>query len=174
MRQFFNIIKLYLSAIFEIVGTYLHETAHFLVALLTFSKITSFSYFPSYSFKTRNFTYGSVGYIPRFKAAKIFIGLAPLLVWLLPYYYLPDGIILLNESFFGSNWWWFFDASNWWWFVVLLIAYQGGIPSRVDIQNVLDGMFSVSGIICFIFIYFCISNMQIIEQVIPKILNIFK
>lgn len=162
------------NALFELIGTYLHETSHLIVGVLTGAKITNFTIFPTWKITNDSvsITYGSVSYIPRWKGSMLLISLSPFLLWLLPYYYLPEGVIDFDRNFLNSDWNWFFHVDNWWFAFLLLFTFQGGFPSSVDYSGALKGLFSFGGIAIIAVCYLYFNYMEFLNGLVSK-LNLF-
>lgn len=139
--------KTYIKLFYFFPGTYLHEIAHYLPALL-FANGVSMSVIPSF----KRGTAGEVSYSePRFSAAKTIISLAPLLWWGVLLWMLAelhiliieiDGLKLYALLQYNPT----LSAAQY-----LLAGYTfmqlvwAGTLSRKDWENAIDGLVSLSG-----------------------------
>lgn len=143
-------IQLWLKSLFVLPATTMHELMHFLIAILTLSKITSFNLIPKIKWDDNNpaeIIYGSVGYVPKLKMLHIPINLAPLLLiplsWFMLYYFHIINT-LVDFSHLHVNYNFVLSIKG---IIVLLIAVEmlwGSIPSTQDFKNVKDGILSLS------------------------------
>lgn len=152
-------IKIYLyyitSSIFYFPAVFLHEMFHYFLALITGASISSVVLFPKIHIeedRSYNITYGSVSFTPRIKVLGIIPALAPVLLWVVLYYFLDyNNIIRIN-----------FDMSilsihmdiiklltvnNIWIIYVSWMLFWGAFPSRQDIKVALNYLFSISGFV---------------------------
>jgi len=132
-------------------GTAAHELTHLIVAILTGSKITSFSLMPKLTLLENgkyHAEFGSVGFRPRIQAFNFLIGMAPLLLWgiiLLVLYrtgilqHYGEGATIDTQRLFSFS-------SIWVWFMILQLGW-GGVPSVVDVKTSIKGFLSLSGLI---------------------------
>ena len=143
-------IKLWLKSLFVLPATTMHELMHFLIAILTLSKITSFNLIPKIKWDDNNpaeIIYGSVGYVPKLKMLHIPISLAPLLLiplsWFMLYYFHIINI-LVDFSHLYVNYSTILSIKG----IIALFAViemlWGSIPSTQDLKNVKDGILSLS------------------------------
>lgn len=129
-------------------GLVLHEASHALLALVTFSKITKISLFPSIAFSPDGssyaVTYGYVSTSAKINASYILIGFAPFLLHLIPISIaLHFGWYDLQTSTF--RWGEFMQIQNIWFLLVLAQIAWAGFPSSQDWKMVFHGLFSISG-----------------------------
>lgn len=143
-------LRLILKFIFFFPGTFLHELAHYGMALVL-GEAEAFSIWPR--IEGGNFVFGSVKSRTRYKVLSSFIALAPVIWWVvlvLTLRYLhfigtlncvPSinfGMIALKLKSFTSS-----DTFFLWLFLQILWA---GRPSMQDVKNFIKGGVSVSGI----------------------------
>ncbi len=143
-------LRFILKFIFFFPGTFLHELAHY-VAALVLGRAEGFSVRPR--IEGGNFVFGSVKSGTRFKVLSSFIALAPVIWWFVLVLILGHlslirtddgmpainaGVILTRLKTFTYK-----DALYFWLLLQLLWA---GRPSLQDIKNFIGGLFSVSGI----------------------------
>ena len=142
-------IKLFLKFIFFFFGTLLHESAHYLFALI-FGKAEGFSVLPKT--EGNRFVFGSVRSRTRYRVLSSFIAAGPLLWWGLLFLILIHvrvvrltggmpaidfGPVLKKLRSFSWG-----DLFFIWLFLQFLWA---GRPSMQDIKNFFRGLLSVSG-----------------------------
>lgn len=151
MKKLGFILKFWTKSILFLPGTFAHELMHFIVAILTGSKITSFSLTPKLTLLENgryNAEFGSVGFIPRIQAFNFLIGMAPLLLWgviLLVLYktnilqHYGEGATIDLERLFSFS-------SIWIWLMIIQLGW-GGVPSVVDLKTSVRGFFSFSGLV---------------------------
>lgn len=150
------ILKVIGAYIFYFPGLVLHEGSHALAAIITLSKITKISLFPSIQFapddSSYKVTYGYVRSVSNIKAAYMLIGLAPLFLWLIPLY-IATNKQWIDLTEMGINFTLMLDIKNWWFFYLLFQITWAGIPSRQDWKVFLEGLLSVSTAILAIILY---------------------
>jgi len=144
-------IRLLCKVIFYLFGTFLHELAHYVAALLL-GKAEGFSVMPRV--EGESFVFGSVKSRVKFKVLSSFVATAPLIWWavlLLILWHLrlvgmsrgkPDfhlGILTRRLQSFSVK-----DALFIWLFLQMIWA---GILSTRDVRNFFNGLLSVSGVI---------------------------
>ncbi len=144
-------IRLILKSIFFFHGTFLHELAHYVAALIL-GRAEGFSVWPK--IQGGHFVFGSVNSRTRYKVLSSFIAFAPLIWWvvlLLILRYLriigtDAGPCSINFRLILKK----VESLNLskilflWLFLQILWA---GRPSLEDLKNFFKGLFSVSGII---------------------------
>ncbi|MFA6195334.1 MAG: hypothetical protein WC656_01665 [Sulfurimonas sp.] len=180
-------IKVFSQFLFYLIGTFLHEAAHWIAAKLTLSEtpaiavieeedingnkfkktVSGFTIIPR--IKKDYVVYGHVFSIPRINASLVLISAAPL-VWFIALYYLllNCGFIFITiengKIFLNFNYKEFFTPQN---LLIIYISLQliwAGTLSSQDIKMFFKGVLSVSFIIIFlatITIYDFFNNYQI-------------
>lgn len=121
---------LILDILFRLPSTFLHELAHFIIALLTFSDVKGFSLIPR--IENKRIVLGRVSVSPRYKVALTFVGFAPLLNAVIAFAIYYYDVIVVNRIFT---------------FILQFYLLLGSIPSWQDIKVAIEGLFSISGII---------------------------
>lgn len=92
--------------------------------------------------------YGSIQFIPRFKALNFIVGLAPISLWALLWYLMViQGIVVPSESYFSINLGKLFSFENWWVWMAAFQLIPSGMPSVVDIRGSIKGFYSLSGLL---------------------------
>lgn len=146
--------------LFYLPGLILHEGSHALMAILTLSRITKIKLFPSITFSkdasSYSVIYGYVQSVAKFKAAYMFIGIAPLLLWIIPVVIAQRSgwVDLVNLHFFPER---FFMLKNIWFLYVLAQISWAGYPSSQDWKVFATGLLSISGFFVVLVIYFIFS-----------------
>ena len=175
MKKLRFILKFWTKSILLLPGTFAHELMHLIVALLTGSKITSFSLIPKLTLLENgryNAEFGSVGFIPRIQAFNILVGMAPLLLWgvvalilykinILQHY--GEGATIDLQRLFSFS-------SIWIWFMIIQLGW-GGVPSVVDFKTSTKGFFSFSGLLLFMGIgaaIYLYDFAPVIDALFPK------
>ncbi len=137
-------IRLALKVLFFFFGTFLHEFAHFIAALI-FGKPAGFSVVPKIS--GDNLIFGNVKARTRFRVLSSFIAIAPLLWWVVLVllfthsYACSRGISHLSLPFGKGN-----SAISVIFFLWLLLQLLwAGRLSAQDIRTFFSGVFSPSG-----------------------------
>lgn len=152
--SFLNKLKIlsivFLNYLFFFPGLVLHELTHALMAKITYSRITDISLFPSITFREDGYsvTYGYVSSQPKIKVMLIFIGLAPLLLWVIPPLFLYScHILVLSHGSFAlhTNEITFLNMS--FFAYIMSQVFWAGFPSRQDMKIAFLGLFSFSGIV---------------------------
>jgi len=141
------LIKILFIYLFYFPGLILHEGSHVLAALITFSSIKEIKLFPSVKFENNGaytVTYGYVSSVVRFKASFILIGIAPLLLWLIPAYIALTGG-WINIDTMKISWDTTLQKDNLPFVYFFLQIFWAGFPSSQDWKVVAHGLFSVSG-----------------------------
>lgn len=84
-------IALWLVCLLYLPGTFLHESAHLLMALLLFLPVTGFTLVPKVIKQAEGYgvTLGSVRYIQRDPVRGFLVGIAPICAGILFFYFLP-------------------------------------------------------------------------------------
>lgn len=142
-------IKIAIAYVFYLPGLIMHEGAHALAAILTFSKITAVNLVPSINFYEDGrykVVYGYVNSVARIRAAYMVIGAAPLFLLAIPigvasyngWVDLNTGAIALDTMLAVDNAWFVF---------MTLQVFWGCIPSSQDIKVFFHGMISPSGLV---------------------------
>ena len=168
-------IKVFGQFIFYLIGTFLHEAAHWIGAKLTLSstpsraliededangnkiqrEVAGFTIIPK--IKKDSVVYGHVVAMPKFKAAYILIALAPL-IWVVALYYILNYyeflyILIENGSFYTEfNFTDFFRVDN---LLIIYISLQliwASTLSTQDIKMFFIGVFSISFIVIALFL----------------------
>jgi len=142
-------IKFWLKSLFVLPGTTMHELMHFLIAVLTLSKITSFNLIPKVKWENSvpEVIYGSVGYISRLKLFDIPINLAPLLLiplsWLILHYF---GYVNIPKHFndIQFNYKPIFTIKGAIAALFVIEMLWASLPSSQDLKNVANGFMSIS------------------------------
>lgn len=141
---------------FYFPGLVLHEGSHAIAAVLTLSRVTWINLFPSVEFaeddSAYRVTYGYVKSIATYQVAYMFIGLAPFILWLIPYFIVRH----LGWVEFGPltiHWKSILQLENWWFFLILSQIIWSGFPSSQDWKVFFHGLFSVSAGVFFVAVY---------------------
>lgn len=163
-------IKVFTQFIFYLIGTFLHEFAHYILAIVTFSTVPKtatveeedangnkiqvqkkgFTIIPQ--IKTDKIVYGHVLAIPKIKAAFVLISIAPL-IWIVVLYYMLTYLNYLhiginNGSFYSEfNYTNFFTLKNWLVIYMSLQLLWAGTLSPQDIKMFFSGLFSISSLL---------------------------
>jgi hypothetical protein len=150
MNRLKNILRELLYVIILLPSTFLHELAHASFALLTGSKVHSFSLIPKFN-GTGHINMGEVVSIPSFEGAKIFIALAPFF-WLFAFFYYAEYLNLLIFTFNDNinitiNISVLLVENNYLNGIVLFYLFNAGWPSPTDYQVARDGVWSITGLI---------------------------
>ncbi len=123
--------SMWASAIINLVGTVLHECAHFFVGILLNAKPTSFSLFPQK--KGDCYVTGNVGFRNMRFYNAMPTSLAPLLLLVVAYY--------VDKNFFGA---FSLSLGNFLFYVFLMtILIENAIPSRTDIRVAFSNILGV-------------------------------
>jgi hypothetical protein len=143
-------IRLFPKIIFLFPGTFFHELAHYLAAIV-FGRPAGFSVIPRIS--GDNLIFGNVRASTRFKVFSSFIAVAPLIWWLLLYLLLAHfrvirtavdrPLVHFTLSFGGIGSFSLMNIVLFWLAIQLLWA---GRLSAQDIKTFFTGLLSVSGI----------------------------
>jgi len=128
----------------------LHELAHWLACKLVGAQVTSFNLIPR--IQKGYIVYGSVQSRVTYRAMFIPIALAPLLWWIVLYYFLQYMQVLtivwdaeqLALSFAYQQ---FQDWQTWWILYISLQLLWAGRPSDQDFAVFWQGVFSMSGVL---------------------------
>lgn len=184
-------IKVFFQFIFYLIGTFLHEFAHWTFAKLTFSEtpsratieeedengnkikieVAGFTIIPK--IKKDYVVYGHVLSIPKVNASLILISAAPLL-WLVALYYLLfiygylEFLVQDGEIYFSLNYKELFTFNNWLIIYISLQLLWAGTLSSQDVKMFFKGVFSPSFIIAlflFLSIYDFNNNFVILEYI---------
>ncbi len=146
-------LRLILKFIFFLPGTFLHELAHYIVALIL-GKAEGFSVWPKV--EGGSFVFGSVKSRTRFKVLSSFIAIAPLFWWIVLLFVLRSlhfvgmsngtpkihfGVVFDRLRHFSPS-----GVLLLWLLTQILWA---GSPSYQDIKNFFSGFLSVSGFALF-------------------------
>jgi hypothetical protein len=143
-------IRLLPKIIFLLPGTFFHELAHYLAAIV-FGKPAGFSVIPRIS--AENLILGNVRASTRFKVFSSFIAVAPLVWWLVLYLLLAHFRVVrtavdrplvhftLSFGSIGS-----FSLMNMVLFWLAIELFWAGRLSAQDIKTFFAGLFSVSGL----------------------------
>jgi len=160
-------IKVFLEFIFYLLGTFLHESAHWVGAILTLSyvprkalieeedengnkykkEVAGFTIIPK--IKKNHIVYGHVLSSPRIKAAFVIISIAPL-VWLVALYYMlyTSGLLYFSVEdgniYFALDYKSLFSSEN---LLIIYLSLQliwAGTLSSQDIKMFFVGVFSIS------------------------------
>lgn len=184
MRHLILFIKIFFHSIFRFPATVIHETCHFLLAIATFSKVTSVNIIPRIKYekneKGENYvsgiTYGSVRSEHTNSISLILTSIAPLLIlWpAFAYFVFAQDFISLN-ALLSANYnqvisWEQINYDK----QLLLNAYiaiqlfLGGTLSTQDINNILGSIFSLGffftiGVAVLLYIIFTSVSADFIE-----------
>ena len=184
-------IKVFSQFIFYLIGTFLHESAHWIGAKITFSqtprsvivdeeddngntykkKISGFTIIPK--IKKDRVVYGHVYAIPKYNMFYTIIAAAPL-IWFVVLYYLLAyyGFVAMDIDketlLFQLDYKSLFQFKNWLIFYISLQLIWAGTLSSQDIKMFFNGVFSIS------FFLFAISGFVIYVFMNPYILNILE
>ncbi len=143
-------IKFWFRSLLFLPGTTMHEFMHYIIAVLTFSKITNFSIIPKIEWENKEpirIVYGSVEYVPKLKIFHIPINLAPLLLLPISLYILYSfGFIntLYDFKNISFNYKPLFTLKGFLAFILAIEMFWGSRPSSQDLKNIMTGIFSVS------------------------------
>lgn len=143
-------IKFWFKSLLFLPGTMMHEFMHYIIAVLTFSKIINFSVIPKIEWENKEpirIIYGCVEYIPKLKVFHIPINLAPLLLLPISWYMLyAFGFINTLYDFINIyfNYKPLFTIKGFLIFILVVEMLWGSRPSSQDLKNVLTGFFSIS------------------------------
>jgi len=151
MKKFAFILKFWTKSILLLPGTFAHELMHLIIAVMTGSKITSFSLIPKLTLLENgryNAEFGAVSFRPKIQAFNVLVGMAPLLLWgvvalvlykagILKHY--GEGATLDIQKLFSAS-------SFWIWFMIIQLGW-GGVPSVTDFKTSAKGFFSFSGVV---------------------------
>lgn len=163
--------KFWISALFLLPSTLLHELSHYIVAFLIGGRPHGFTVLPRRVTGLRwhetircwltplklknkrcyeaNHIFGSVSFSPRIKVLNFLAGMAPLSL-LFGIYVVMTHIGVLREdgdggfSFYPGV---MFHAEMIWWWILIVVLLMGSKPSRTDVRVSIDGFFSISGLI---------------------------
>lgn len=96
-------IALYLVCLLYLPGTFLHEVAHLLTALLLFLPVTRFSIIPHVTHVGHGYAVkmGSVSYIPKDPIRGFLVGIAPIFFGMGFFLFLPNMFAVVGESLVG-------------------------------------------------------------------------
>lgn len=162
--------------IFYFFGTFLHESAHWIAAKLTFSytpssgfvededingntyrkEVPGFTIIPK--IKKDKVVYGHVLAVPRFKVAFIPIAMAPLVWWVALYYYLEYLEVLYLYVNYETiqiefNYLSLFRMESILHIYVSLQLFWAGRLSSQDVKMIFVGLFSISSLIVILSLY---------------------
>ncbi len=142
-------LRLILKFIFFLPGTFMHELAHYVAAVI-FGKAEGFSVWPKV--EGNSFVFGSVKSRTRYKVLSSFIAVAPLFWWAILFLILrylhfirkSNGMPKINFGMAVDKLKYFSlsDVFFLWLFIQILWA---GRPSFQDVKNFFKGLISVSG-----------------------------
>jgi len=183
-------IKVFSQFIFYLLGTFLHESAHWIGAKITFSqtprsvivdeeddngntykkKISGFTIIPK--IKKDRVVYGHVYAIPKYNMFYTIIAAAPL-IWFVVLYYLLAyyGFVAMDIDketlLFQLDYKSLFQFKNWLIFYISLQLIWAGTLSSQDIKMFFNGVFSISFFVLIlgIFVIYALLNPNIIHPI---------
>ncbi|MFK5855523.1 MAG: hypothetical protein QM503_05285 [Bacteroidota bacterium] len=190
-------IKVFSQFIFYLIGTFLHEFAHYTLAVATLSTVPKmatveeedvngnkiqvqkkgFTIIPE--IKTDKIVYGHVLAIPKLKVAFVLISIAPL-IWIVVLYYMLAYFNYLNINinngniYFEFNYIKFFVIKNWLIIYMSLQLLWAGTLSPQDMKMFFSGLFSISSllIISVVLLTYDFFNNHILLNFIQGYINV--
>lgn len=159
--------NLFLSWFINLSGTILHELSHFIVALITFGKPTTFSLIPKSTRIVENglerkiYELGSVSVRNANNFNRFPIGMSPLLL-LIPLLYIDNYFFIYFENTLKNTLLYLF---------IVIVILDSSIPSGQDFKQAFKGYGYIIWLLILLFIAFALQEPSFINSIIERILK---